>query len=422
MAVINQAPKGTKDLLPSQVHKYQYIESVSAQVAEFYGYKEIRTPTFEHTELFTRSVGDTTDIVQKEMYTFMDKGDRSITLRPEGTAGALRAVIEKGLLNEALPLKLFYQLSCFRYEKPQAGRFREFHQFGVELLGAPLPSADVEIISMVDTLLGKLGITDIHLEINSIGCPSCRPQYNQKLVDFLNSHSDKLCKTCNERLVKNPMRVLDCKVESCKEITKDAPVSLDHLCEECDSHHSTVKSMLDAMDINYKENSGIVRGLDYYTKTVFEFISDKIGSQGTVCGGGRYDGLLEQLGAKPTPGIGFGMGIERLVSVMENCGAEFPEPECCDIYIAPMGVDAQVYAMKMVNNMRRHFIYAETDIVGRSLKAQMKYADKIGAKYTIVLGDNEIATGKANLKNMENGETVEVILGDDLTETILGEH
>ncbi len=407
-----QAPKGTKDLMPSQVHKFQYVEQMALKVALLYGFTEIRTPTFEHTELFVRSVGDTTDVVQKEMYTFEDKGGRSITLRPEGTAGVMRSLLETGLINEAMPQRLSYVIPCYRYEKPQSGRLREFHQFGVELMGAPQPSADAETMALVDTLFKKLGVTDIHLEINSIGCPKCRPDYQKKLIAYFESHKDKLCKTCLDRLSKNPLRILDCKEEACSKIAVDAPVMLNHLCEECDTHYKTVKELLTELSIEYKENTRIVRGLDYYTKTVFEFISDKIGSQGTVCGGGRYDGLVETLGGKPTAGIGFGLGIERLVSVMENCAASFPTPPVCDLYIATMDKDSTLYAAKIVNSMRLSEMYGQTDIVGRSVKAQMKYADKINAKYTMVLGSSEMEEGKAKLKNMQNGETEEILLDD----------
>ncbi|MBQ2792402.1 MAG: histidine--tRNA ligase [Oscillospiraceae bacterium] len=409
MAILTKAPRGTQDVLPSQSHKWQYLEKKFMEVAGLYGFREIRVPTFEHTELFNRSVGDTTDVVQKEMYTFEDKGGRSITLRPEGTAGTLRCAIEHGLLGDALPVKVAYCLSAFRYEKPQAGRLREFHQFGVEMLGSSAPASDAEVISMVRHLFDELGV-EASLEINSIGCPTCRAKFQQALHDHFAARREELCDTCKDRLERNPMRLLDCKSPICQEIGKGAPVMLDFLCDECTAHFDEVKALLDAMGIAYKVNPTIVRGLDYYTKTVFEFVTDKIGSQATVCGGGRYDGLVQQLGGPALPGIGFGMGIERLLMTMEACGCSFPEEKECVCYIGAMGPAAGAKAAQLVAEMRKEGFWAECDTMGRSVKAQMKYANKLGAKFSMILGDSELEQGKANLKKMDDGTVSEISL------------
>lgn len=410
MALITKAVKGTKDVLPGEIYKTQYIESTALDVAERFGFKEIRTPVFEHTELFQRSVGDTTDVVQKEMYTFDDKGGRSITLRPEGTAGAARSFLENGLCNETLPQKVCYLTSCYRYEKPQAGRLREFHQFGVECFGAQSPLADAEIISLANTFFKELGVKDLTLEINSIGCPTCRAEYHKALKTYFEGRKDELCDTCKDRLERNPMRILDCKSPVCSEIAKDAPVVLDYLCDECGEHFEKVKSYLNAQNIAFKVNPRIVRGLDYYTKTVFEFISESIGAQGTVCGGGRYDGLIEELGGQKTPSLGFALGIERLMLLMEAQGCEFPKESMPDLFIAALGEKAQLKAVEIANDMREEGFTCLYDVNGRGLRAQMKYANKLGAKYTIVLGDDEVESGIAKLKNMESGEETEIAL------------
>ena len=410
MALITKAIKGTKDVLPSDVHKNQYIESTCLGVAEKYGYKEIRTPVFEHTELFQRGVGDTTDVVQKEMYTFDDKGGRSITLRPEGTAGAARAFLENGLSNEALPQKVCYLTSCYRYEKPQAGRLREFHQFGIECFGATSPLADAEMISLAKQVFDELGVKDLHLELNSIGCPKCRAKYQQALKDYFGAHKDELCSTCQERLERNPMRLLDCKSPQDQEIAKDAPAVLDYLCEECSDHFESVKKYLDAMGITYQINPCIVRGLDYYTKTVFEFVADSIGAQGTVCGGGRYDGLVEEFGGQHTPSLGFGMGLERLQLVMEAQGCEFPEPAKPDLFIVALGEKAQLKAVEIASDMRAEGFTVLYDLNARSLRAQMKYADKMNAAFNVVICDNEVENKAATLKNMQSGEACDVSL------------
>ena len=410
MAEINKAPRGTNDVLPEESSKWRFIENKLISTAELFGFKEIRVPVFEHTEVFVKNVGDTTDVVQKEMYTFTDKGDRSITLRPEFTAGVIRSVVEHSLTSAALPVKVCYHGGCYRYEKPQAGRLREFHQFGAECVGAATPAADADIIALASQLLSDIGINKISLEINSIGCPVCRANYHRALKEYFETRKCDLCATCVDRLDRNPMRILDCKSPICSDIAKDAPTVIDYLCEECREHFDGVKAHLDAMGIPYKVNPQIVRGLDYYTRTVFEFISGDIGAQATVCGGGRYDGLLEQMGGQPQPALGFAMGIERLLMVLESQNAQLPEPTTCDLYIAPMGDTALMKASVLSANLRREGFMVVTDIVGRGLKAQMRYANKIGAAFTIVLGDSELESGKVVLKCMESGEGREIDL------------
>ena len=413
MAIITKAPRGTQDVLPSQSYRWQYIEKVVREVSSRFGFKEIRFPTFEHTELFTRSVGDTTDVVQKEMYTFLDKGERSITLRPEGTACVVRSAVENNLLADALPLKVSYVTSCFRYEKPQAGRLREFHQFGAEVFGSQNPDADAQLIALANAIFSAFGVENLELKINSIGCPECRREYHEALKKYFESHTQELCGTCLSRLEKNPMRILDCKSPICSEIAKDAPKITDFLCDECQQHFDGVKKRLEVLSIPYTVDPTIVRGLDYYTKTVFEFVSKNIGAQGTVCGGGRYDGLVSEIGGAETPALGFAIGLERLLLLIDACGIEIEKPNSCDIFLATLGETASIKATELVCKLREKGIFAENDIMGRSLKAQMKYADKIGAKYCVVIGDDEISNNKATLKNMSNGETQTVAL--DLT-------
>lgn len=415
MALEIRSIKGTQDVLPSDTYKWQFVERLFLDTAKLYGFNEIRIPTFEDKSLFIRSVGDTTDVVQKEMYTFTDLGGRKLALRPEGTAGINRAVIESGLINEALPVKLCYDISCFRAEKPQAGRFREFHQLGMELFGSHSPAADAEVIAFVSDFFNTLGLTNISLEINSIGCPNCRKNYHAALKEYFEARKADLCDTCLTRLDKNPLRILDCKSPVCKEIAKDAPIGLDYLCDECREHFEGLKKRLDALGIAYTVNPRIVRGLDYYTKTVFEFVSGDIGAQSTVCGGGRYDGLIKSLGGADQPGIGYAMGIERLLMVLEAQGIQIPKPSPCDLYIASMGENASVFAMKLASDLRNEGFAAESDLISRSLKAQMKYADKIDAKYSMVIGDDELAAGKAKVKNMSTGETHELDLNGDLS-------
>ncbi len=404
-------PKGTKDVLPFESYKWHYLENTAKDVAHCFGYREIRTPVFEHTELFLRGVGDTTDIVNKEMYTFIDKGDRSMTLKPEGTAGVARSFIENGLDNNmALPVKMYYITPVFRYEKPQSGRLREHHQFGVELFGSFSPAADVEVISLVKNLFDRLKIDRVKLYINSIGCPECRKSYSEALKKYYGEHISEICPTCIERMDKNPLRLLDCKVESCIKVGKDAPIVLDYLCDDCKAHHEKVCQLLSCSGIEYEINPRIVRGLDYYTRTVFEFVSTAIGSQGTVCGGGRYNNLVEEIGGKSIPAVGFGMGLERLIMVMEAAGLYLGEDKAPEIYIAPLGEEQYFKAVEIVNTLRKNNVSAITDLMGKSLKAQMKYADKIGVKYVIVVGENEIAEDKAVLKNMLSKENVDITL------------
>lgn len=409
MALNIKRPNGTEDVLPKDVHKWHTIEKIARETAESFGFSEIRIPTFENTDLFLRSVGETTDVVQKEMYTVMAK-ETKFTLRPEGTAGTIRAMLQNGLLNEALPQRVFYILSCFRHERPQAGRLREFHQFGLEMAGSASPAADAEVISLAKTLLDRLEIKNIELYINSIGCPTCRAKYHDALRNYFEARKDELCDTCKDRLVKNPMRILDCKSPVCQEIGKDAPVIIDYLCEECSEHFEKLKKYLTNMGIDFKVNPKIVRGLDYYTKTVFEFVTTEIGAQGTVCGGGRYDGLIEQLGGQHIPALGFAMGIERLLIVMDKQNCRYLTPKKCDIYFATMGDAALEKAMELSKELREFGYFSEYDLMGRGLKAQMKYANKNGALYTVVLGDNELAEGKAKLKDMEKGDEIEIAL------------
>lgn len=415
MALITKKIKGTEDVLPKDSYKWQFIEDVMRKESKSFGFKEIRTPVFEHTELFARGVGQTTDVVQKEMYTFDTKGGESVTLRPEGTAGAARAVLEHAVANDGLPVKASYFVSCYRYEKPQAGRLREFHQFGLEEYGTENPLADAELICAAQSIFDRLQIKELHLEINSIGCPTCRAEYHKALKDYFNQYKDQLCDTCLSRLDKNPMRILDCKSPEDQKIAQNAPKVLDYLCDECKEHFEKVKSYLDSANIKYKVNPTIVRGLDYYTKTVFEFVTDFIGAQGTVCGGGRYDGLIEELGGQHMPSLGFAMGLERLLMLMDKQGIQIPNPESCDLYIAGLGENAQKKAFQLVTSVRESGLHGETDVVGRGLRAQMKYADKIGAKFSMVIGDDEISAQKAKIKNMSTGEQLEISLGDDFT-------
>lgn len=403
--------KGTMDILPDETPLFRYIEGIMREEAEKYGYGEIRTPTFENTELFVRGVGDTTDVVQKEMYTFNDRDEnRSISLRPEGTASVARALIENGKYSDPMPLKYYYIISCFRHEKPQAGRSREFFQFGTEMFGSDSPAADATAIALAASVLRRLGLKNVKLHLNSIGCKECRPQYRSELVKYFSSHEDKLCDTCRERLVKNPLRLLDCKNPDCAEIAKSAPKTTEHLCESCSSKFELLKSALDAMNIDYVVDSNIVRGLDYYTGAVFEFIAEGIGAQSTVCGGGRYDGLVESLGGPALSGIGFAMGITRIILAMRELGLDTVEQTRPALYVAALGDRAMIKALSIVERLRANGKYAECDTVGRSLKAQMKYANKIGAEYTLIIGDSEIDAGKAQLKCMSDGTQTEVEL------------
>ena len=396
-------PKGTKDVLPSESYKWHYVENIIKKVTEVFALKEISTPTFEHTELFLRGVGGTTDIVNKEMYSFKDKGERDITLKPEGTAGVARAFVENGLYSTAMPLKMYYITPVFRYERPQAGRLREHHQFGVEIYGSSSPTTDAEVILIAYTLLTKLGLK-VSLNINSMGCKKCRAEYNIALKNYLKDSLGSMCATCRDRYEKNPLRILDCKEEGCKLLTKNAPKITDYLCDECKEHFEGLKLRLDNVGLEYKVNPYIVRGLDYYTRTVFEFVTTSLGSQGTVCGGGRYDGLISEIGGNDTAGVGFGMGIERVLMLMEAEKIEIPNNEKVTLYIASVGELANNKAFEIAYNLRKNGVSVEIDHLNRSFKAQFKYADKIGAKYVIALGDNEMQSGKVELKLMQTGD------------------
>lgn len=409
-----QAPKGTKDILPENIYKWQYVENLFRKLCSVYGCKEIRTPMFENTELFIRGVGETTDVVQKEMYTFVDKGDRSITLKPEGTAPAIRAFIEHGLFNEVQPTKLYYFTPCFRYEKMQKGRFRQHHQFGVEVCGAKEASVDAEVISLVMRIYSELSIKGVQLKINSMGCPSCRKKYNEALKEFLEPKLDELCGTCKSRFEKNPLRILDCKVNSCKEIVSGAPIISDYICEECGAHFESLKKYLKVMDIDYEVDPHIVRGLDYYSKTVFEVL-DKNGI--ALCGGGRYDNLISEIGGPDMPSMGFGMGIERLLMSLEENGIEIPKENYMELYIGSMHEEAKYEAIKIVDSLREKGIKCECDHMERSVKAQMKYANKIGASFTIILGEDEIQSRNAKIKRMSDGQQFEINL-DNLEEIV----
>lgn len=405
-------PKGTKDVLPEESYKWHYVEKTVREVARAFCVNEIRTPSFEHTELFLRGVGDTTDIVNKEMYTFEDKGGRSITLKPEGTAGVARAFIENSLYGNAQPTKMYYITPVFRYEKPQAGRLREHHQFGIEYYGAYSPAADVEVMMLAKTIFDKFGVGNLVLNINSIGCPECRKKYNVALKSYLGARLDDMCPTCRERFDKNPLRILDCKEEGCKAITKDAPSVIDYLCDDCRAHHESVCRQLDALGVNYVVNPRIVRGLDYYTRTVFEFISSNIGAQGTVCAGGRYNNLVEQVGGKPCPAVGFGMGIERLLLVLESLGLSVGEKYVPDVYFAPVCDKARDITPALALKLRAKGLSVDYDIMDRGFKPQLKYANKTGVKYLVILGEDEIAKGTASVKDMQSGEQVEVAFSE----------
>ena len=414
--MLTKAPRGTKDVMPSESYKWQYLEKMFKETCKDFGYSEIRTPIFEHTELFERGVGETTDVVQKEMYTFFDKGERSITLKPEGTSSVVRSFVENKIYTESQPTKVYYVTPCFRYERPEAGRLRQFHQFGVEAFGSEAASLDAETMSLVSTFFKKIGLKNIDLHINSIGCPKCRQEYNNKLREYLSSKIDMLCETCHSRYDKNPMRILDCKNQSCQEKTQDAPLMLDNLCEECENHFTKVKTYLELAEVDYIVDPKIVRGLDYYTKTAFEFISKDIGSQGTVSGGGRYDGLVSELGGPKTPSVGFGMGIERLILTLESNGIEIPKEDNIDLFIVSMGEEAEKLSFKLLSKLRMNGISSDKEYLNRGIKAQFKYANKLNAKYTVVIGDTEIEKNVVALKDMDTGEQKEIAIDDLIIE------
>ena len=411
--MLSKAPRGTKDITPKDVYKWHYVEKKFREICALYGYEEIRTPIFEHTEVFARSVGDTTDVVQKEMYSFTDRGDRQLSLKPEGTAGVIRSFIENKMYADTQPTKLYYITPCFRYERPQAGRQRQFHQFGIEVLGSDGPSVDAEVISLAVQFFNEMGLKNLSVNINSVGCPTCREEYNRKLKEYLDKKVDVLCETCLERKDKNPMRVIDCKNPHCKENLQDIPFMIDHLCEDCKDHFDKLQTYLKEMDINYVVDKTIVRGLDYYKKTAFEIISNDIGSQSTVCGGGRYDGLVVMLGGpKGISGIGFALGAERLLLTLENNNIEIENPKSTDIYIATIGDAAKTKSFKLIKDLRTNHISADNDHLDKSLKAQFKYSDKLNAKYTVVIGDDELANDTATLKNMKTSEQTTIKLSE----------
>ncbi len=406
------AQKGTRDILPGEIYKWQKAGRTFADVCHMYGYEEIRIPTFEDTNLFQRGVGDTTDVVQKEMYTFEDKGGRSITLRPEGTAGVVRSYIENGMASLPMPVRLFYDITAFRYEKMQKGRYREFHQFGLESFGSEGPEIDAEIISVVNVFFKRMGLNKISLHINSIGCPECRKAYNELLKEHFRPHLDTLCEDCRNRFERNPMRIIDCKVDAEKDIIKNAPRQIDHLCDPCREHFELLKKRLDNMSIPYVVDPNIVRGLDYYTRTVFEFVSENVGTQGTICGGGRYDGLVESLGGAPTPGIGFAMGVERFLLEAEAQGVDLGSPNKVKIFFVSMSDSARDKISKLCYELRLAGIGCEQDLMGRAFRAQMKYAGKSGIPYMAVIGDDELASGEIKVKCMEDGNETTVKIED----------
>ena len=414
--MIINIPKGTKDILPSESYKWQWLESRIRETATRYGFKEIRTPMFEHTELFARGIGDTTDVVQKEMYTF-EIAERSLTLKPEGTAGVVRSYIENKLYAEPQPGKYFYIIPCFRYEKMQKGRQRQFHQFGIEIFGSENMMADAEVIGLAWDFLTGLGITDLKLHINSIGCPNCRGEYRKALQDFLRPHYDELSETSKGRFEKNPMRILDSKDPDDKKFSEGAPRMIDYLCDECKAAFEDLKNDLDALGIPYEVDPNIVRGLDYYTKTAFEFISEDLGAQSTVCGGGRYDHLVEEVGGPYTPAVGFGMGLERLLLILEAKGIEIPKPAGCDVFIATLGERPKTFGLKLAKDLRAKGYSVLTDVMGRGLKAQLKYADRSDARYTVVIGDDELEKGVVTLRDMDNSTQKEIAI-DKIEEEI----
>ena len=403
-----KAPKGTKDTMPRDSYKVQYIEKEFSELCRLYGFGEVRTPMFESTELFNRGVGETTDIVQKEMYTFEDLGHRSITLKPEGTSPAVRAFIESHDYAEMQPTKYYYDTPCFRYERPQAGRLREFHQFGVENFGTPDMMADAEVIALASDFIKKIGIEDVELRINSVGCRECRPVYRKALQDYLRPYYEELSDISKDRFEANPMRIIDSKDITDQRIAKDAPYMLDYLCDDCKAAFEALKTNLDAMGISYVVDPRIVRGLDYYTKTAFEFVTTKIGAQGTICGGGRYDHLVEEIGGPSIPGVGFGLGKERLLILMEQNDIIVDDPNVPDISVSFIGDKARLYALDLVHKLRAGGVSAIIDTLNRNLKGQMKYANKLNARYSVVIGDNEIEKGIVTLKNMHSGEQKEI--------------
>ena len=419
-------PRGTQDFLPEQIVNWHYIEQHMREICKAYGFSEIRTPAFEDTKLFLRGIGETTDVVSKEMYTFStgDDKEQSYTLRPENTASAVRAYLENKVYGKENLTKWFYMGSMFRHDKPQAGRYREFHQFGAEVLGSPSPVVDSEVICMIVQLLKDFGLKDLNVEVNSVGCPNCRPTYRQKLIEFFEPKKDQLCEDCQERLYKNPLRLLDCKNETCKALSEGAPEIHEHLCEECNTHFEELKTLLNAANIQYNLNPRLVRGLDYYTKTAFEVQYTPLGAQSAVAGGGRYDGLVEELDGPHTPAIGFAMGMERLLLALEKQNL-LPEPTIEPaVFVVALGEAAKLEAFKICQTLRSAYITAEMDGQGKSMKAQLKYANKIHAKYVIIVGDDELAKQEAIIRFMETSEQETVPLNNvvDFIQSLIGEY
>ena len=406
-------PRGTSDILPAEMPAWRFVEDTCRKQAAIYGFSEIRFPTFESTELFARGVGGTTDIVQKEMYTFTDKDDRSMTLRPEGTACVCRSVVENGLYAASLPLKLYYLSNFFRYEKPQAGRTREFFQFGCECFGPSTPQADAEAILLGSSVIRELGIKGCTLHINSIGCADCRPQYRAALKEYFAAHYDELCDTCCARLETNPLRILDCKSPVCSAIAAGAPKTTDHLCDNCRAHYESLKSILANAGVDFVEDPRCVRGLDYYTGTVFEFVHGGIGAQAALGGGGRYNGLIAELGGPELPAIGFALGLSRLIMAMQTENVPLPGSAENSLYIAPLGAEAAEATASLCERLRARGVVCETDITGRSAKAQLKYADKSGHTFVAVIGSDELAAGTCELKNLRSGEKSSVRIDAD---------
>ena len=405
------APKGTRDILPGEIAAWQFAEQTFAEICSRYGYQEIRVPTFEQTDLFQRGVGDTTDIVQKEMYTFLDKGGRSLSLRPEGTAGIVRAYLENGLASAAKPVRLYYNITAFRYENVQKGRYREFHQFGCEAFGAVGPAIDAELISLLHLFFRTLGLKKTSLKINSIGCPNCRGIFQEKLRDYFRPHLQDLCANCQERFVRNPLRIVDCKEDRCRRWTQGAPAQLDYLCLDCQAHFAGLRASLEDLGLDYTIDRQIVRGLDYYTRTVFEFVSENVGTQGTICGGGRYDGLIETVGGPPTPGVGFALGVERLLMELNSQGQKTPESPAMTLYVVAQG-SARPAAQLLCFQLRQAGIRAETDLMDRSFGAQMKYAGKSGTRYLLVLGDDELQSRRGRVRDLQTRAETEITLAE----------
>lgn len=416
--MLTTRPRGTNDILPGKIEKWHYLENLLRNISLLYGYEEIRTPIFEHTELFLRSVGETSDIVEKEMYTFIDRGERSLTLRPEGTASTVRAFVENKLFAESLPGKLYYLGPMFRYDRPQAGRYRQFHQFGVEVIGSRDPGLDAEVIAMAMDIFGRLGLENLTVELNSVGCPKCRPVHLEKMKEYLAPQKHELCPTCLGRFDKNPLRILDCKNSRCQELIKDIPAITDVLCDECNEHFQKVKEYLTAFGVNYHLEPRLVRGLDYYTMTAFEIVAGGIGAQSSICGGGRYDGLIEQCGGPALPGIGYATGIERILAALEQQGIEIGSPAHVQIYLAAIGEQANLKGAVLAQKLRQLGLAVEKDYVGKSLKAQLKTAGRLQAPYAIIIGENEILNNEVVVRKMNNS-TQETVKLDEIADYVL---